>query len=135
MCFLSQFIFHLSSIICWNFITAISLLCWLSIPSLQIFLISHILIINYRHIILLYSSLTFILLWSQQWYEQSSSEQPIYMYVHMKKEQKQQKQDYPKTSGFSAHSTITSVTLFMAHRLGEDMYVDGVQRSSNKLVY
>ena len=46
---------------------------------------------------------------------------------------KQQKQDYPKTL-FSAHSTITPVTYFMAHRLGKDMYVDGVQRSSNKLV-
>ena len=47
---------------------------------------------------------------------------------------KQQKQDYPKTLIFSAHSTITPVTYFMAHRLGKDMYVDGVQRSSNKLV-
>ena len=48
---------------------------------------------------------------------------------------KQQMQDYPKTSVFSGHCTITHVTFFMANRLREDMFVgDGIQRYSHKLV-
>ena len=47
---------------------------------------------------------------------------------------KQQMQDYPETSVFSGHCTINHVTFFMAHRLGEDMFVDGIQRYLHKLV-
>ena len=48
-------------------------------------------------------------------------ERALYSILTPIADDKQQKQDYPKTLIFSAHSTITPVTYFMANRLGMDM--------------
>ena len=39
---------------------------------------------------------------------------------------KQQMHGYPETSVFLGHCAITRVTFFMAHRLGVDMFVCGL---------
>lgn len=45
-----------------------------------------------------------------------------------------QKQSYPKTLIFAAHSIITPISYFFAHMLGDGIFVDGVKRAGAKLV-